>query len=335
MLPLHGVGAMPADLAAIARRRRIHVVGGTDVAPVVEITRARADGDSADERHWHIDIDLCDGQTQDGPDIRAMRADASVYRAAIDPNVGFRGHRPAWMDLSFFPKAASPRNRPSMRRISGGSTRPNAFDRRLYHDASYPWGCIGRVSTHDANGSGVLVGRNLVVTAGHVVPWDTRGAVRFDTNHFGTHGVSAQAIEARGFDTALTGYDWAILRLDRPLGDIVGFMGYNDYLNRWEDRAYWNIVGFPEGLGPFYQSGISIHDDDEDDNDGQELESQNADTIDGDSGAPLFGFWKDDPRVVGVVSGVASEHNPGYEENHVMAGGPGLSALIAWGRTNW
>lgn len=92
------------------------------------------------------------------------------------------------------------------------------------------------------------------------------------------------------------------------------------------DGAYWHIVGFPQGIGPFYQGGITIHDDGEDDDGGQELESQNADTFDGDSGAPLFGFWKDDPRIVGVVSGVASEHNPDYEENHVMAGGPGVSA---------
>lgn len=266
--------------------------------------------------------------------MRAIRHGREAYLTAIQSDTGYLGYRPEWLDLAYQPRVAPRARKALMSRINGGTSRPLAFENRhLLHDTSYPWGCIGRVSTHDGEGSGVLVGRNIVVTAAHVVPWNDDRPISFDTRHASEPGVGANVVEARGYDTVLTGYDWAILKLDKPLGDMVGFMGFNHYTSDWEGTPCWTIVGYPVGLGPFWQQGLSIDDDDEDDNGGQEFESQDADTMDGDSGAPMFAWWNHDPRIIGVVSGVSSETIGGT--NHIIAGGPGLSDLIAWGRANW
>ncbi len=270
------------------------------------------------------------------PRMDAVRAAPETYRATINPDVDHRGYRPEWIDLMYLPRVTPQHRKALMPRINGGTSRPLAFENRhLLQDSSYPWGCIGKVSSHDGSGSGVLVGRNVVVTAAHVVPWGDHRAMTFDTGGASRHGVRANVVRARGYHTVLTGYDWAILRLDEPLGDRVGYMGYNSYTDRWEDHPYWTIVGYPAGESlAFWQGGISVHDDDEDDNGGQELESQDADTIDGDSGGPMFAWWDHDPRIIGVVSGVATE-GLSSETNHIIAGGPGLGQLIAWARSNW
>ena len=49
------------------------------------------------------------------------------------------------------------------------------------------------------------------------------------------------------------------------------------------------------------------------------------DTMDGDSGGPMFALVGSDPRVIGVVSGVASEIIGGV--NHIMASGVRIMAI--------
>jgi V8-like Glu-specific endopeptidase len=317
--PFWGERTRPQSLEALAQRGPQEGQSGPRTF-VSEVDKARK-----------IEIDDgCEPTT-----VRASRHGGDFYRDGINPEVGFTGYRPPGADLVYKPHfVLRPRRKP-MQRINGGEIHPQTFENRhLLHDTRYPWGCIGRVSTDHGTGSGVLVGRNLVVTAAHVIPWgDLNRPIFFDTNHAAEPGLTANVVEVRGYDTVLTGYDWAIMKLDRPLGDELGFMGFNGYSADWEDNPLWTIVGYPVGTGPFFQQSISVDDDDEDDNGGQEFESKDADTMDGDSGGPMFAWWGSDPRVIGVVSGVASEIIGGV--NHIIAGGSGFGDLIAWGRSNW
>jgi V8-like Glu-specific endopeptidase len=236
-----------------------------------------------------------------------------------------------------------------MRRFSGRTTRPlweffpDAW--HLFQDSSYPWGCVGLISNSDGyTGTGVLVGSNIVATAGHMVPTGAGNAwMKFvPADHLGLGSLYGQnvysyAVEARGYvQQQVTGYDWAILRLEQPLGAMIGYMGYNSYSDDWQDVNCWTVVSYPAGAGPFWQGGVSINDDDEDSNDGQELESANANTLNGSSGGPIFAWWGSDPRIVGVVSGQETEYVwfSSHPDN-VFAAGPGLYNLIAWGRSNW
>jgi V8-like Glu-specific endopeptidase len=239
-----------------------------------------------------------------------------------------------------------------MRRFNGRTVRPlwvfGSDDRQLYRDASYPWGCIGLISNSDGyTGSGVLVGKNIVATAGHMVPWNSGngGWMKFvPADYLGMGSLYGQsvysyALEAKGYNlnTDALGYDWAILKLDQPLGEMIGYMGYNGYSGDWEDQNLWTVVGYPSGVGPFWQGGVSINDDDEDSNGGQELESETADITSGNSGGPIFAWWGGDPRLIGVVSSEETEYAPPFSsrQDNVFAGGEGLYNLIAWGRSNW
>src|SRR6476659_2731519 len=95
-------------------------------------------------------------------------------------------HRPAWVDHVHHPKRTSA---PHWAR--GAVERPGyrgevyygvfgADDRQVYYPSGYPWQCVGRIfAWNDASaaswawsGSAVLVGPRVVLTAGHVVPWD-------------------------------------------------------------------------------------------------------------------------------------------------------------------
>ena len=278
-----------------------------------------------------------------GPPFSAIRSPREFFTKGIKPGVGLSGYRPDWMDTFYLPRALPSRTR-TMRRLNGTNARPLAVsepdDRRLFRDASYPWGCIGSVHMTGAggdDGSGVLVGRNLVVTAAHLIPWHADGtsckftpAEYLDEGSLHGPGVYSYATEVRGFENQddVTGYDWAILRLAEPLGDMVGFLGWNDYHDDWEDLDVWTVVGYPSHVGPFYESGISISDDDDDAADGRELESENADISHGNSGGPIFASFEGDHRIIGLVSGERDGVN-------IFAGGPGLRSLIEWGRSNW
>jgi hypothetical protein len=140
----------------------------------------------------------------------------------------------------------------------------------------------------------------------------------------------------------VAGYDWAICKLYNPLGNSLGYFGFNSYSSDWENQNAWEVAGYPgdvaDGERPSREGGVSILDDDEDSNDGQELESENSDISLGNSGGPIFGWWGSDPRVIGVVSGMGREYNGpfrGYQDNNIFASGSGLGNLIAWGRSNW
>jgi V8-like Glu-specific endopeptidase len=334
----------------------VFVAGSDTKPPDVSIARLEDAPNRGSEHRWRIDLTLCDQQHFTVPTrLNAVRMNREHFRNGIAPDISHRGYRPEWLDLFYLPRTVPRLGRTkTMQRLNGGSVSPlwtfGDYDPRLYRDSSYPWGCIGLIESSDTGrgtGTGTLVGRNLVVTAGHLVPWGggdqawmkfTPAAYLSEGSLFGKT-VTAYATDARGYDDndSVAGYDWAILKLDEPLGDIAGYMGYNSYSSDWEDLNIWTIVGYPQGQGPFWQGGISVNDDDDDSNDGQELETEDADTDSGHSGGPMFAMWGSDPRVVGVVSGQETEYKPPFStrKDNVIASGPGLFNLIAWGRSNW
>jgi V8-like Glu-specific endopeptidase len=246
--------------------------------------------------------------------------------------------------------------RPSIRRINGRFLRPAVIfgsDNRLqFKDSSYPWRCIGKIFASDGFvGSGALVAHNIVVTAGHMVPATAWGGgswwMRFVPAYYDGasllgSGVQSYVSNAKGWAVSgsPTGYDWAILKLYNPIGDSLGWFGYNGYSSDWEDDPYWTVVGYPGdvagGQRPSWQSGISVFDDDSDSHGGLELEHR-GDINPGNSGGPMFAWWSGDPRLIGVVSGWEEDYifPFSFELGNVTAGGSGFTSLIAWGRSNW
>jgi V8-like Glu-specific endopeptidase len=245
---------------------------------------------------------------------------------------------------------------PRIRRFNGRAVNPLYVfrgDRQVYQDTSYPWGCVGKIVNNEGRaGSGALVWPNVVVTAGHVVPWSSVYARNwwmlfipdyFDGSSLFGAGVQSYVSDVNGYDSQgnVAGYDCAVLKLYTPLGDQTGYFGFNGYSSDWEGGNYWDVLGYPGdvagGMRPSWEGSVDIHDDDEDATGGQELESNFCDITPGDSGGPIFGWWPDSPRVIGVVSGEEEEYQFPFstDDNNIFASGSAFTNLIAWARSNW
>lgn len=107
-------------------------------------------------------------------------------------------------------------------------------DRILVDAQMHPWRTIGQLVDEDASGfcSAVLVGPDLILTAGHCLAG--RDTARFQAGRDGErYGGQARLVDIF-VNPAFTddfaqlgqgnGHDWALARLDSPLGDRLGFL---------------------------------------------------------------------------------------------------------------
>lgn len=348
--------AEPPDAFAHARtHHRIYLRSGRAPKPSFDKVREKGVSDV-----YIASVEVKDADALHMPGRSALRDAPAKLIDEADPKADFRGYRPDWMPATYYPRTLPDRGSPRrLRRFNGGSVRPTYIfgpdDRNAYMDAAWPWGLVGKVFTSGGwVGSAALIGPRLIATAGHVVPWgDESWWMRFVPafyNGASLHGVGVESYvsDARGYSVSgrPAGYDWAVCRLYQPLGNWLGYFGYNGYSSSWEDDPYWTILGYPtavaSGQRPSWQGSVSSFDSDSDSNGGLEIETE-ADITGGNSGGPMFGWWNGDPRLIGVVSGEEEDWSPGFwpwewggvERGNVIAGGSGFTNLMAWGRTNW
>lgn len=345
--PQLGDMQQPAELQAMAHRQTVFVSADADGQPPVNVSQL---DDAGRTDLWRVDVTL--DQIAARPGKTGNRRNPEEYLAELDPDVGFRSYRPSWVDALPTPRTlpspvAQPMERLNRRRLVRPfqTTRFPPEERQIYQDASWPWGLVCKVFTSAGMmGSAALVGPRVAVTAGHMLPpggswWIRVVPAYFDGASLHGAGVESYVSDWNGYpQNNVVGYDWAILRLYEPLGSWLGFFGTNGYDDDWEDEPYWTHAGYPGAIHserPSIQYGVSVFDDDSDSNGGQELETR-ADMGPGNSGGPMFGWWGEDPRLIGIVSGEEFDHAfPSGEWGNVVAGGSGLHNLISWGRTNW
>jgi V8-like Glu-specific endopeptidase len=205
----------------------------------------------------------------------------------------------------------------------------------------YPMCTVGIVFTSAGKrGSGVLVGPNLLLTAGHVAPWGASSwsmefvpAFRNGNRPYGSSYVQTY----RGYNTTgnVTGHDYAICKLFKPLGSALGWMGTASFGS--EDQYYnkrYVSSGYPGSYGqrPAVELDMGIRDID-DDSPGRELEfALRADLGPGWSGGPLWQHTAN-PYAVGVLSGTEKD---GLDPTRlVYAAGSPMVDLVNYGLANW
>ncbi len=195
-------------------------------------------------------------------------------------------------------------------------------DRVLMDTGAFPWSVIGYV-TFDSGGTctATLVSDRVLATAAHCISEDGRimAEGEFTTGENLPGGPrTARVIDflmdprwnedrfSSGDD--LDGTDWALLRLDRPLGAEIGHVGALD-LDRaprarrqarlWQAGYSWdtgtNLSGNTDcSILDFYRDNTISHD---------------CDTTRGDSGSPFMVRDGDDWRIVATDSNFRSNPN--------------------------
>jgi V8-like Glu-specific endopeptidase len=302
---------------------------------------------------WQLDLgeELVVGRL--GEETEAVGVPARDARAEVELDA----YLPEGDGITYHPKIGTDRIFEPLRRRKGEVITPHGYvfgpdDRVVFVPSGYPWRCTGKVFAWTDpsggpswSGAGALVGRNVVLTCSHVVPWGASPWMMqfipayWDGSSWLGSGLSSYVQTVRGYREHGQGDDMAVCKLYTPLGDSLGYFGYKTYNDDWEGGHYWTKVGYPgmvaSGQRPSRVTWYPIVDDDSD-GAGVELEYK-ADSSSGDSGGPVFGWWSGQPYVIGTHSGGEEEYSfPWYiVKNNVAAGGSALSGLIGWARTNW
>jgi V8-like Glu-specific endopeptidase len=211
--------------------------------------------------------------------------------------------------------------------------------RGSYSDLNYPWRCLCRIQTPMGAGSGVLIGPQHALTASHVIDWTpgwcTVGVFQQNTTFLdsanATLAYASTQIGPGRIGASDGNEDYAVLVLDRRLGDTYGWYGSRTYDSGWDDEvSVWCNIGYPTDNGwnsvtpvfqtNFFLSGLAAE------GSARLIRSQTFDNWPGQSGGPVFGFWDDGPYVVGVVSGQGPDYN-------YISGGSLLPSLISRARS--
>lgn len=285
----------------------------------------------------------------------------------IDPQFvtrGIDGQRPAGERTVFMPKRAKPTHQLRVKRdgkgLDVGGTIFGSDDRYLFDDQSFPWRTTGKVNTVGKWGSGTTIGPRHVLTASHVVNWTggSGGGVAWLTftpayydgsGSWGeiaaTHVIYWQQAPGTLTDEQ-TAFDYVVLVMEERIGDVVGYPGYRTYNDGWNGGAYWQYIGYAgelaSGERPAFQGdGVisNIREESLSGQDGYVLGHFNEFTP-GQSGGAVWGWWLGEPwpRVVGVGSTIGStavQTPTDSTADNEYGGGPALSTLIGWARTNF
>jgi len=306
----------------------------------------------------------------DGLDRRRRYERIPVTRLSakdIDPKLAaleIKGFRPAGIPTNFTPELARPTHRLRPRKGKDpdrGGTIFGTDDRYLFDDISFPWRTTGKVRTAGQWGSGTTIGPRHVLTASHVVNW-TGGSgggvswLTFTPGYFDGSGpwgeiAATQVIfweKAPGTVTdEQTAFDYVVLVMEERIGDIVGYPGYRTYSDDWNDGAYWQYIGYPgelsSGERPAFQGGGVVSSVGEESLSGQTgfVMGHFNEFTPGQSGGAAWGWWGQEPwpRVVGVGSTIGStavqQPTGSTSGDNEYGGGPALSTLISWARTNF
>jgi len=199
-------------------------------------------------------------------------------------------------------------------------------------------------------GTGVLVGRDLLLTASHIVPWNKDGWwMRFAPSYsppvlsstsepFGDSFVS----DARGWGASGTAaWDMAICKLYTPLGNqnptwtaCLSFSDDGSYIHGNDSViAGYDPVTTPDALNavvsPASVMGV------QDFSQFKLLESY-EDPPSGWEGGVIYTWWNGVFYVTGVLSGMVVVNEGDINEGKSgWAGGTGLTDLVNWAWQNW
>ncbi len=205
--------------------------------------------------------------------------------------------------------------------------------RRIVDASTSPWNAIGRVNFSGyrtrQHCTGALIGRRIVLTAAHCLYDGTRKTwIRPNRIHFlagyqrglqtaRSTVVSYSLSHSHNAESGVFRYkpaeDWALLKLQQPIGDKTGFLGWSGLdsdglVNNLPNNATLALAGYPA----IRQHVLSVDEDCH----GPEFANGNVMIVrcaamSGDSGGPVMMLTGDQAIIVAVFTGSAvADGNP-------------------------
>jgi V8-like Glu-specific endopeptidase len=192
-----------------------------------------------------------------------------------------------------------------------------------FDSGRFPWSAVGRVEVEGGWASGALVGPRHVLTASHVVVWPDddvpheAGWLRFTpaaseaSAPFGHADAVAvhflRPVRPPSIGAQDDRVDYAVVVLDRPIGQAAGWLGVQSFTQAWNGKAVWSLVGYrgttARATRPFFTGGVWMVVHEEHEADSHVIFHLAGVTV-GQSGGPVIGQWPghDGPTVVAVQS---------------------------------
>jgi len=149
---------------------------------------------------------------------------------------------------------------------------------RVTPTTDFPWRVVGKTYMQFPNNSywvasGALVDPFHVLTAGHVVHSKSEGGwateIEFVPGMDGNYAPfsSAWDVDVRApsgwVNSQDENYDWALITLDRNVGEWIGWMGYAYEQPDYYPNRVLTLAGYPDdldqGLGLYYASDVATH----------------------------------------------------------------------------
>ena len=227
--------------------------------------------------------------------------------------------------------------------------------RYVFQSTAYPWSTVGRVKTNRSTCTGTMVGPRHLLTASHCIDWlpdGTTGWLSFAPAYYNGPTIFGEAwgvetlswrkiTESRAPTDDKVAFDYAVVILDRRIGDLTGWAGYATFDPFWLGLRSWQNIGYPRDLTgterPAFSEGPILSTNTQAFNGqfGQAL-GHRIDTSPGHSGGPYWGWFNAGPipEAFPRVTAVDSMSPSTTAENNRAAGGEALSNLITWALAN-
>jgi hypothetical protein len=364
---------MPADARVLLGS---YVIESASLRPPDVRTSVTAVDKAGAGSLYRIDIEVQGARlpiTDGFPDIAAQTGETANHSPRQDGP--WQGFRPPFHDLRVVPEKLKTPGVPQDWQFL--DLEMQASPRYLFTDRSFPWCTFGRVTaqtyasdpTSSWHGTGVMIGPRHVLMNNRIVRWGGEGRnagwVAFTPAYHRGAAPFGMAYAERIFfwrqldvhmrtrDEHLGVFDYVVCVLDRRIGDVTGWVGWQDtYDPAWNGMPWWSMVAysddFANGEVLAFQDQIRVLETRQPvgtDPPGQALILENNAKCGTpkpflEPGAPLFGWWHPPepwPRVVGMHSTVLPKGYPyaapftGWG-NSLAVGGPPLSWLIEHAR---